>query len=73
MNRLQALKLLDKYKMSKNMNEINSDDWFEWNNIFIQRLIVGEFDLGNNATANEVEAYETAEEVLAIECVQKSM
>ena len=69
MNRLQAMRLLDKYKMSKNMNEINSSEWFEWNNTFIQRLMVSKFDLGMEATPSQVEAYEAAEEVLAIECV----
>lgn len=69
MNRLQALRVLDKYKMSKNMNEINSDGWYDWNNVFIKRLVIGEYDLGVDASPNEVEAYEAAEEVLAIECV----
>jgi len=69
MNRLQAMRLLDKYKLSKNFNEVASEDWFEWNNTFVQRLMVGEFDLGMDATPSQVEAYEAAEEVLAIECV----
>ena len=69
MNRLQALRLLDKYKLSKNMNEINSPGWYLWNHTFIKRLVEGEFHQGMHATPSEVEAYEAAEEVLAIECV----